>query len=806
MSIVTLFRSVAQLLSHSSLATMLLLASLVSYANAQGVDRDKNEISIESRPTPEDALKRFTTNVTQLAREGKLEPFVGERVQIRRILEALNKVGNKNTYILGEPGAGKSAMVEYAAGQLTDGIEMFRLDLNALEAGTGYRGMLEDRLQALLEAFQQNHKRILFIDEFHQVMRVPDFEKVFKPPMGRGEISFIGATTDEEYRDQVERDRALGSRGIVVRLPKPDEAKTLSVLRANKDRFEKQHGLKISDAALAMTARLAIRYYAHEPILRKALDIADRAMARDVLERKYGSFDQLALEDRKEILELELRSISSDLSRDSENYELKKRAEDLRNEISFIGDELKKHAGQGIESKLSEDLRRLKQELIEANRQGKLQRIAELTYWAIPTVEQQLREIGIRPSENGVITEKHIANFVAQETGIPSSLLADDDIKKLERLEKTLNQRVLGQNHVASEIVRRLKIRQGNVEPITGPTGVILLDGPTGTGKTEMAKGLAQGLFGDSRRLINIALNQYSWQSGSRLLGSDPGIKDSERGGELDQVRRQPFSVLNFDEFDKTPREIWMMLLQAFSDGEVKDPMGRTIDLRNTLIVASANFTAEYSVYKNVWTQSEIEDRFQMERGSLENLSPREVDERVLDRAMELKGVPPELRNRFHVRVIHNAIDLEKAVHIARTKLVDQRAYIFNEHKVTINFSDRVAEALAKAAFDPDFGVRPIETKRTDLISDLLTDIKAKYGFERGTVLNVDFKVDADQKGGALVAELNGSVLDTRQVVFKTLSSVSTKAGRQSGEIGRPIDPRDGSHAVERAVRSTVKK
>lgn len=801
----TFLKRVIRVFFFVTLASALLLGGLMTHVHAAGVDRDKNEISVEARPTPDEALKRFTMNVTEMAKNGKLEPFVGERVQVRRILETLSKAGNKVLYVLGEPGSGKTALVESASGQLPDGVQMFRLELNALEAGTGYRGMLEDRIEALLSAFKNNPNRILFIDEFHRVMRMPDFMNNLKPAMGRGEISMVNATTDEEYRDHVEKDVALTSRGNLVRLPKPDEAKALTVLRANKERLEKTHGLQISDAALEMTARLVVRYYTYDPILRKALDIVDRTMAREVLDRKYGHFDKLVLEDKKEVIELQLKSLMGDLRRSPHNYELVERIKDLQDELAAIDENIAKHSGNSEASRLTVELNNLKRQLQEATRKGDLQRAAELTHAAIPYTEQQIREAGMQTADQGILSEKHIAKFVATETGIPSSLLAEDDRSKLERLEKALNERVLGQEHVAKEIVRRLKIRQANVEPIVGPAGVILLDGPTGTGKTEIAKGLAQNLFGDKNRLINIALNQYSGQSGSRLLGSDPGIKDSERGGELDQIRRQPFSVLNLDEFDKAPHEIRMMFLQGFADGEIKDPMGRVIDLRNTLIVASSNFTAEYAVYKNVWSRSEIEKRFQLPAGSLEGLTQEEVDTQVLDRAMELKGVPPELRNRFQVRVIHNAIDLDQAVHIARTKLADQRSYIYREEKIVVNFSDNVARALARAAYNPEFGVRPIESKRTDLISDLLADIKLRYGFKRGSTINIDFKVDQDQKGGQLIAEMDGGIQDARQVIFKTLTSPETRAGRQAGELGRAADPRDSGAAIRRAY-SRVKK
>lgn len=797
-------------LTFAGRAVFVLMSAVLTvpsvYANG-GVDREKKEITIEARPSADEALKRFTTNVSELAKSGSLAPFVGERQQIRRILEVMSKSGTKVVYVLGEAGSGKSVLVEYVGGQLQNA-ELFRLDLNALQAGTGYRGMLEDRLEALLEAFKNRSDRVLFIDEAHMAMRMPDFMDTLKPAMARGELSLVFATTESEFREFIEKDPALTSRASVYRLESPNEAKVLNILRANQQALQTKHGIAILDSALQMTARLTMRYYSNEPVARKALDLIDRAAAREVLNQRLGSYDSLALEDRKESLQLNQKALVSDLQVFPGDEARKAQLQQIRAELQVIESKIKNEAS-GLEiPRLEKELADVEAKMRQATMKGDFLEAAKISNEQIPALKQQLQKAkGNSPSSMGagaanMLTEATIARFVSQEIGIPDSILAETNQAKLERMFKSMSSSVLGQPEAINAIVQKTKIRMEAVEPIAGPQGVIVMDGLPGTGKGEMMKAIALSIFGDAKRLIRVNMNSVGGDASAYLFGHEAGIKDSEKGGALDGIRRTPYTVVGFDEFDKASKTGWTSLLQILGEGLTQDARGRTMDFRNSIVVMMSNFTGDYAAFKNIWSQAEIETKFQMEPGSLTGLTSAEKDARVLDAAMAMKGVPAEVRDRIGVKLVFNALDLPMAVSIAQKILNEQVQFIWEEKNVRVNFEAAVAEALAKASFNPVLGARPVIEARSVMISNMLADLR----LEKGMTVDVSFQANSQGTGGLLKSKVNGVERLTRELTFRPSFEPRAVKAQAIGEAGKPIDPTDSRAIIERAARKTPRR
>lgn len=807
-----LFRFFARVFFVGMLTLGLAISILSLRANAtdasgDGVDRDGNAVAAEAKATPEQARDKYTTNLTKLAIEGKLDPFIGGEEQVRLVTESILKNGNKAVYVLGDAGTGKSALVEQAAGQLYQlprpaGVpryEVYRLDLNALMSGTVYRGQLEERLTSLLEFFKNSKHAILFIDELHILMNDSSLryiKETLKVLMARGEIMLIGATTTDEYTRHLAEDPAFDSRGNKVTLPKVTEAKIFEVLLSRVDQLEKTHGKEISTDALKMTAKLVVLYYSSEPMLRKALDILDRAIVRETISQRLGSFDSVRLKDRKQVLELHNRGLERDLKRQPENLEIKEAMQQLQDELRVIEEKLQHETLRNDVNRLHAEIQQIEKEAAELERRGQLQEAAILRHQVIPEVRQKIAQAQMVPSSSDVITGKHIAQFVATETGIPASIFGDNDNQRFNRISQEIKQRVIGQDHAVNSIIERLKIRQANVEVVKGPQAVILVDGPTGTGKSELARALAVGLFGDQRKLIQIAMNQMDAHSGSSLFGSAPGLVDSDKGGALEELRRNPYSILGFDEIDKTGTRNLTQLLQLLDEGVTKDARGREIDVRNAVVVLQANFTEKYAVYRNVWTQAQVESYFQMPGGTLNGLTRTEIDEKVVDWQMERQGIPPAFRNRM-IKVVFNAITLEQAIVITRAKLADQSAYIYKEHGVKVIFDNKVAPALAKAGFDLENNVRPLERARTEYISGILAELAPQ--FKRGQTVNVSFETAKDGKGGTLVARVDNNVPVGRKLMFKSILSAEAANAKAVGEAGRVVDPLDPKTMIERS-------
>jgi ATP-dependent Clp protease ATP-binding subunit ClpB len=774
-------------------------------AESGGVDREGKPVSTPADrkpPTPEEALKLFTENLTAKAKAGQTEKFVGGRVLIQEIVELLSKKSTKLMFLIGERGAGKTALVEALAGQL-NGKEIYSLSISKLYAGTTYRGMLEENISATLEAFRRDPNKVLFIDEVSELGK-PDRETLrneLLPPLARGEISSFMVTTEDEFSEVIESDEALTSRGLIKRLDQPNEAKLLDILRSKKEGLQQHHGINITDGALKKIAKLVLRYYFSEARARKAIEIADGAMAREVISRRMGNYDLAELKDRKESVELHIASLKHDL-KVSPNQAQKDELKDAEDELAAIETQITKKSNHEEVQKKRDEISQARQDAATAEKKGLLQEASQIRYLKIPFLQSQLDKMLAEPGTGEDINEKHVAKYVARDKRISISVTAADETQLMKNLEDELNRRVLFQEHANEQIVRATKIRRANVE---APRPVwILLDGPTGVGKSEVARSF--GLSYDGIMPHTIYGNKYqSGNSSWRLYGSDPGYKDSEAGGDLEPLRRNPQMTLSIDEANLADISLWQSLYQLSSEGFARDNRNRVIEGRYATVLIQGNFTGVYSIYRDVWSEEEIEKYFRMEPGTLagRGFSKDEIDQKVMDRALELRGWDAPMRARV-VKILFRSLDLPKLTAIARQKLADQEAWIYQEHKVIVVFDDSVAEAVARAGYEEEMGARPVDRSRSDNVSDLLADLAPQ--FQKGQVINVHFEKNAEGTGGKMIASNGVSVPKVKNVIYNTISSPRAQAADRLGDAGHQPDLFDTDKVVERAMEKVHRK
>jgi ATP-dependent Clp protease ATP-binding subunit ClpB len=663
---------------------------------------------------PEDtyqALEKYGRDLTSMARQGKLDPVIGRDEEIRRIIQILSRRSKNNPALIGEPGVGKTAVVEGLAqrivnGDVPEGLKhktLFQLDMGALVAGAKYRGEFEERLKAVLKEIQNAEGQIiLFIDEMHTVIGAGaaegamDAGNMLKPMLARGELHMIGATTLNEYRKHVEKDAALERRFQPVLIKEPSVEDTISILRGLKDRYEVHHGVRITDSAVIAAATLSNRYITDRKLPDKAIDLIDEAAAR--LRTEIDSKPQALDEIDRDIMQLEIERQALSKEKDAAS---KERLNKIEQDLANLKEESSQLTGRwNIEKSAISELREIKEkieqtnlEIEQAERVSDLEKAARLRYGTLRELmdkrvaaEKNIKEIqGQTPLLKEEVDAEEIAGVVSRWSGIPVSRLMEAEMQRLIHMEDEIHKRVIGQDEAINVVSNTIRRARAGLQDPNRPIGSFIFLGPTGVGKTELARALAEFLFNDERAMIRIDMSEYQEKhTVSRLVGAPPGYVGYDEGGQLTEaVRRKPYSVILFDEIEKAHPEVFNILLQLLDDGRLTDGHGRTVDFKNTVVIMTSNLGGD------IWYQQE-------------NVSREKVQD-LLQASFR-----PEFLNRIDEIIIFHRLtreDLHQIIKIQLDMMIDR----IKDRGLKIELAPEAIEYLAEVGYDPDYGARPLK-------------------------------------------------------------------------------------------------
>ena len=736
--------SIKNILENFGVNTSKILSVMKKIRGNKKVDNKNAEDNMK-------ALEKFSTDLTALARKGKLDPVIGRDEEVRRIIQVLNRRTKNNPVLIGEPGVGKTAIIEGLAQRIVRGdvpeslkdVKLISLDLGALVAGAKFRGEFEERLKAVLkEVEDSNGEIVMFIDELHTVVGAGategsmDAGNLLKPMLARGVLRTIGATTINEYRKYIEKDPALERRFQPVLVDEPSVDDTISILRGLKEKYEVHHGVRILDSAIVEAAKLSDRYITDRFLPDKAIDLIDEAASslRIQIDSMPEELDSMTRQ--KMQLEIEREAIKNE-----DNDESRQKVNDINQKVKELDEKISVLKQKWEQEKLSitseaeikDEINKVQNQIEEAERNTDLQKAAELKYGKLLELQKQLKACENKEvSDNKLLKEEvdasDIDEVVSKWTGIPVTKLVESEMEKLLHMEDVLHKRLVGQDEAVDTVSDAIRRARSGLKDPKRPIGTFLFLGPTGVGKTELAKALAQFLFNDEDSLIRIDMSEYMEKHNvARLVGAPPGYVGYEEGGQLTEaVRRKPYSVILFDEIEKAHPDVFNIMLQIFDDGRLTDSKGRTIDFKNTLIIMTSNIGSDV-ILENTLNSM---------------LSPEQYND-TKEQVMSVLRTrfKPEFLNRIDETIFFKALNLEQLSKIVDIQM-DYLKELLKDQELTFEITDDAKEFLATQGFNPVYGARPLKRVIRQLVENPLSKLILAKEFDKGDNIKIDLDAD----------------------------------------------------------------